>query len=66
MTMPDGTWLDYEVMGGSLGGQSIVARYRTRTGAIEFDTLRVPDGTLAALIRAILDRTDQNLVTDIL
>ncbi|MYV99017.1 hypothetical protein, partial [Streptomyces sp. SID3343] len=48
------------------GGQSIVARYRTRTGGIEFDTLRIPDGTLPALIRAILDRTDQNLVTDIL
>jgi hypothetical protein len=43
-----------------------VARYRSGPHTIAFETLRIPDGTLAELVAELFARSDQNQVTDIL
>ena len=63
---PDETWLDYEVMGGPFGDQTLVSRYLTAGNEIRLETLMIPVGTVAALIAAVLKRADQNERTDIL
>ncbi|GCD97999.1 hypothetical protein [Embleya hyalina] len=66
MPSPDSTWLDYEVAGGA-DDQTLVSRYLTADGeAYEFERFRIPDGTVGALIAAILLRADQNVRSDIL
>ncbi|MFE2950431.1 hypothetical protein ACFXHK_25865 [Embleya sp. NPDC059267] len=53
-------------MGGT-GDQVIVSRYLTADGTeYEVEALKIPEGTVAALIAAILERVDQNERPDIL
>jgi len=64
---PDGELLDYEVMGAPFGDQTLVARYATPDpDLVQVAALRIPAGTMAALIRAVLRATDQNERPDIL
>ncbi|MFE5327275.1 hypothetical protein ACFRCG_12915 [Embleya sp. NPDC056575] len=66
MPSPDSTWLEYEVAGG-MGDQTLVSCYLTADGeAYEFERFRIPDGTVGALVAAVLMRADQNVRTDIL
>ncbi|MGC0417621.1 hypothetical protein [Embleya sp. AB8] len=62
MPQPAGRLVDYEYNPGLL-----VARYEQSDGDVyAFETFHVPDGTLPALIAALLVHADQNERSDIL
>jgi len=68
MAVPDGQLLSYEVMGApDYGDQTLVAQYATGDDdVVRFEAFRIPAGSQAALVEAILKAVDQNLRPDIL